>query len=137
MRVCQSTGSCATSGVIAAINRVTADTRPNRIISMSLGGGKNTMVNDAVERATAAGVLVVAAAGNSNADACFFSPGRHKAHQHVASPDCSRHLDTCVVSGLQRGRQASSIAHCTAQRLKKVSHQVSNAYLVHQSVCMA
>ncbi|MBA3485880.1 MAG: S8 family serine peptidase, partial [Lysobacter sp.] len=40
----------------------------------SLGGGANSSVNTAVANLTNAGVTVVVAAGNSNADACSFSP---------------------------------------------------------------
>jgi subtilisin family serine protease len=41
---------------------------------MSLGGGMNSTLNTAVENASKAGVTVVVAAGNSNADACTVSP---------------------------------------------------------------
>jgi len=49
-------------------------TRP-AIASMSLGGsGTQQAMADAVDGATNAGVVVVVAGGNSNADACSFSP---------------------------------------------------------------
>ncbi|KGM08361.1 serine protease, partial [Cellulomonas bogoriensis 69B4 = DSM 16987] len=44
------------------------------VVNMSLGGSRNLTSQRAVERLTAAGLLVVAAAGNSDADACQFSP---------------------------------------------------------------
>jgi hypothetical protein len=44
------------------------------IISMSLGGGRADALNKAVEAAAKAGVRVVVAAGNSNNDACQYSP---------------------------------------------------------------
>jgi subtilisin family serine protease len=44
------------------------------IISMSLGGGRDSTLNKAVNAAAKAGVRVVVAAGNSNKDACNFSP---------------------------------------------------------------
>lgn len=76
VRVLDSRGSGTWSGVIAGIDYVANNiAKPNRIISMSLGGGANVGVNDAVARATAAGVLAVVAAGNSGADACNYSPG--------------------------------------------------------------
>lgn len=44
------------------------------VINMSLSGGKNVELNLAVREATAAGLIVVAAAGNANRDACVESP---------------------------------------------------------------
>merc|ERR1719422_1539360 len=44
------------------------------IASMSLGGGKSISLNEAVNSATEAGIVVVTAAGNSNADSTQFSP---------------------------------------------------------------
>jgi subtilisin family serine protease len=41
---------------------------------MSLGGGKSSSVNSAVASAVSKGVSMVVAAGNSNADACNYSP---------------------------------------------------------------
>jgi subtilisin family serine protease len=41
---------------------------------MSLGGGKSSAVNTAVAGAVARGVTMVVAAGNSNANACNYSP---------------------------------------------------------------
>merc|ERR1712151_697174 len=52
----------------------TISTRP-AVASMSLGGnGVVAAMKDAVDAAVSAGVTVVVAAGNSNADACGFSP---------------------------------------------------------------
>jgi subtilisin family serine protease len=52
----------------------TSAARPT-IASMSLGGsGTQSAMRAAVDAAAAAGVTVVVAAGNSNSDACFFSP---------------------------------------------------------------
>ena len=44
------------------------------IISMSLGGFYQEMVNEMVERLTSDGITVVAAAGNSRYDSCYISP---------------------------------------------------------------
>jgi subtilisin family serine protease len=41
---------------------------------MSLGGGKSQPLNDAVQGSIAAGITYAVAAGNSNYDACSFSP---------------------------------------------------------------
>ena len=44
------------------------------IANLSLGGFYSAFMNDAVRRTTEAGIAVVAAAGNSDDDACFYSP---------------------------------------------------------------
>lgn len=44
------------------------------IVNMSLGGNKNDEVNAATSKLISAGLVVIAAAGNSNVDACTFSP---------------------------------------------------------------
>ena len=43
---------------------------------MSLGGGANTALDNAVANSIASGVTYAVAAGNSNANACNFSPAR-------------------------------------------------------------
>ncbi|KAL1496014.1 hypothetical protein AB1Y20_014647 [Prymnesium parvum] len=70
-------GSGSDAGVIAGIEWAVnnASSRPGRsVISMSLGGGASFSVNAAVAAAHAAGVSVVAAAGNDNENACLSSP---------------------------------------------------------------
>ena len=43
---------------------------------MSLGGGASSSVDDAVAGAVAAGAVMSVAAGNSDANACNYSPAR-------------------------------------------------------------
>lgn len=79
VRVLDVNGSGYFSAVEAALDWVVAEAarrgRP-AIANLSLGGyGVITSTVEAVERATAAGVLVVVAAGNSSASACTFTPG--------------------------------------------------------------
>jgi subtilisin family serine protease len=69
-------GSGSFAGVIAGIDWVTADhvgTAP-AVANMSLGGGFDQATNDAVTRSIADGVVYAISAGNSNANACNFSP---------------------------------------------------------------
>ena len=47
-----------------------------KVISMSLGGGSNAAVDAAVNAAVASGVVATVAAGNSNDNACSYSPAR-------------------------------------------------------------
>lgn len=74
VKVLDRRGSGSVSSVISGIQFVSNNTLPNRIISMSLGGGKSTAINDAVNAAVGAGVTVIVAAGNENGDACSKSP---------------------------------------------------------------
>jgi len=74
VKVLSASGSGSWSGVIDGINFVANDSRRPASINMSLGGGTQQSVNDAVDAATSAGVTTVAAAGNNNGDTCGFSP---------------------------------------------------------------
>ena len=48
--------------------------RSKSVANLSLGGPRSTVMNNAMVRAVNAGVVVVVAAGNENADACNVSP---------------------------------------------------------------
>jgi subtilisin family serine protease len=74
VRVLDCDGSGSYSGVIAGIDWVTAHRQLPAVANMSLGGGKSQTVNDALAGSVAAGVTYAVAAGNSNYDACYFSP---------------------------------------------------------------
>jgi len=68
-------GSGARAWQMVAIDWVTANGERPAVISMSLGGsGADPSYTTAIGAATEAGVVVVVAAGNSNSDACNFSP---------------------------------------------------------------
>jgi len=68
-------GSGARSWQIAAIDWITTNGVKPSIISMSLGGrGQDPSYTAAIGAATEAGITVVVASGNSNSDACNFSP---------------------------------------------------------------
>ena len=78
VRVLDCNGSGAWSWVISGINWVTAQHDPGEaaVANMSLGGGANQAVDDAVANSIADGVTYSVAAGNSNRDACNYSPAR-------------------------------------------------------------
>lgn len=76
VRVLDCRGSGASSGVIAGVDWVIANAKRGSVINMSLGGGASTASDAAVDRAVAAGITVVVAAGNSNTNACNSSPAR-------------------------------------------------------------
>jgi subtilisin family serine protease len=78
VKVLNSQGSGSWGGIIAGIDWVVAQANlagSNRaVINMSLGGGFTSALNDAVNNAVAAGVVVAVAGGNENQDACRVSP---------------------------------------------------------------
>jgi subtilisin family serine protease len=77
VKVLDCNGSGSWTGVISGIDWVADQFQSTGIpstINMSLGGGLNTAVNNAVEACVAAGVIVVVAAGNNDMNACSFSP---------------------------------------------------------------
>jgi subtilisin family serine protease len=79
VRVLDCGGSGTWSGVIAGLDWIAANHHTAGVpgvANMSLGGGANSSVDDAVQRVINKGVSVVVAAGNSNANACNYSPAR-------------------------------------------------------------
>jgi subtilisin family serine protease len=79
VRVLDCQGSGSWSGVIAGLDWI-AGQEPKEagaaVANMSLGGGANSSVDAAVQRVIDKGVTVVVAAGNSNRNACNYSPAR-------------------------------------------------------------
>ena len=88
VRVLDCTGSGYSSSVVAGINWVIAS-HPGGpgVINLSLGGGANSAVDAAVADATAAGIVVVVAAGNDSADACNYSPARAPSAVTIGATD--------------------------------------------------
>lgn len=87
VRVLGCNGSGATSGVIAGLDWIVARGARPGVVNISLGGPASAAVDAAVERLTAAGFAVVAAAGNDNADACAVSPARAPTALAVGASD--------------------------------------------------
>jgi len=71
-------GSGTWQGVIDGINwtaqRHAQSGKRVSVLNMSLGGGFMQAVNDATDASVRAGIVAAVASGNSNADACNFSP---------------------------------------------------------------
>jgi subtilisin family serine protease len=77
VRVLGCDGSGTWSGVIAGVDWVRNNSNGNvAVANLSLGGGASSSVDTAVRNLADSGVVTVVAAGNSNANACNYSPAR-------------------------------------------------------------
>ncbi|HTN81706.1 MAG TPA: S8 family peptidase, partial [Acidimicrobiales bacterium] len=74
VRVLDCGGSGTYTQVIAGIDWVTAHAIKPAVANMSLGGSYSSALNSAVTKSITAGVTYAIAAGNSNANACSYSP---------------------------------------------------------------
>jgi subtilisin family serine protease len=89
VRVLDCNGSGSWSGIIAGIDWVRLNRTNPAVANLSLGGGYNSSVNTAVTNLANSGVFVAVAAGNSNANACNYSPASASAVTTVASSTSS------------------------------------------------
>ncbi|KAF2468473.1 subtilisin-like serine protease-like protein PR1A [Lindgomyces ingoldianus] len=92
VKVLDSSGSGTYAGVIAGINfaandQKTRDCPKGSVANMSLGGGKNTAVNQAVAAAVSAGLFMAVAAGNDYGDAKNYSPASEPTACTVGATD--------------------------------------------------
>ncbi len=74
VKVLSCSGSGSTSGIIAGVDWVRANATKPAVANMSLGGGYSSASNTAVNNLANSGVFVAVASGNSNANACNYSP---------------------------------------------------------------
>jgi subtilisin family serine protease len=74
VRVLNCSGSGTNSGVIAGMDWVRTHASKPAVANMSLGGGFSSAVNTAANNLANSGVFLAVAAGNSNANACNYSP---------------------------------------------------------------
>ncbi|HEV2148513.1 MAG TPA: S8 family peptidase [Longimicrobiaceae bacterium] len=76
VRIGDCNGGATVSGVISAIDWVKAYRTLPAVANLSYSWSARTDIDDAVQRAIAAGVTFVTSAGNANANACNYSPNR-------------------------------------------------------------
>ncbi|MFD8953788.1 S8 family peptidase [Streptomyces xanthophaeus] len=102
VRVLGCDGKGENSGIIAGLDWVAKNAKQPAVLNVSLGGDESTAVNDAANAVTDAGVLPIAAAGNSAQAACLVSPaGASKVFTVAASNKYDEETDfsnhgTCV-----------------------------------------
>jgi len=94
VRVLNCEGSGTTEQVVAGIDWVTANADTPAVANMSLGGGADTVLDNAVQRSITAGVSYAIAAGNGflgifALDACTQSPARVPAALTVSATNSS------------------------------------------------
>ncbi|MET7620749.1 S8 family peptidase [Streptomyces sp. NPDC005408] len=85
VRVLDDNGSGTTEQVVAGIDWVTKNHKGPSVANMSLGGGADEALDEAVRKAIASGVTFAVAAGNESTDASQGSPARVKEAITVAS----------------------------------------------------
>jgi subtilisin family serine protease len=76
VKVCDDTGSCPTSNIIAGLNWVISNHASLAVVNMSIAGPASTSLDSAVRSTMAAGVLCVVGAGNDGVNASNTSPAR-------------------------------------------------------------
>jgi subtilisin family serine protease len=89
VRVLDCNGGGSMSAIIAGVDWVRVNRINPAVANLSLGGGLNTTLNTAVTNLSNSGVFVSVAAGNSNSNACNYSPASATAAFTTASSESS------------------------------------------------
>ena len=76
VRVFSCVGRTTWSRIVQAIEWVTDNAVHPAVVNMSIGGGAYEPIDAALESSVAAGIHYIVSAGNSNNDACNYSPAR-------------------------------------------------------------
>ena len=87
VRVLDCGGVGSYTGIIAGINWVITHKTGPSVINMSIGGPASDALDNAVNAAVAAGIVVSVAAGNAGTDACTASPARAASALTVGATD--------------------------------------------------
>ena len=89
VRVLDCNGSGYYSLLIAGIDWITSHHPANSVANLSIGGPKSTAFDSALRNMIASGVATAVAAGNSNNDACRYSPSGVTEAMVVSATDIS------------------------------------------------
>ncbi len=89
VRVLDCTGSGSYTGIVAGLNWIAANNPAGTpaVVSMSLGGGVDATLNATIATLASQNIISVVAAGNSNANACNYSPSSEPTAITVGATD--------------------------------------------------
>jgi subtilisin family serine protease len=87
VRVMDCNGSGSIAQIVAGVDWVRLNRTDPAVANISLGGGLSATLNTAVTSLSNSGVFVAVAAGNSNSDACNYSPASAAAAFTTASSE--------------------------------------------------
>ncbi|MBZ9751271.1 S8 family peptidase [Deinococcus sp. HMF7604] len=89
VKVLNCQGSGAYSAIISGINWALNNKSGPAVANLSIGGGFDQAVNDAVNNAASKGLIMAIAAGNDNKNACNYSPASAASAITVGATDSS------------------------------------------------
>jgi subtilisin family serine protease len=142
IRVLGCNGGGTTAGVIGGVDWVTANHVKPAVANMSLGGGANQALDDAITASIDAGVSYVVAAGNDSTDACGVSPARVSRAITVGATDSSdarpwwSNYGSCLDlfapgSGITSAGHGSDTATASMSGTSMASPHVAGAVALH------
>jgi subtilisin family serine protease len=142
VRVMNCNGTGLGSYVVSGLDWILEHGRAPGVVNMSIGGGGSAALSTAIEKLSAAGFVLVAAAGNSDADACGVAPANAPQTLAVGASDSGDRRTSfsnwgdCVDlfapgSGIVAACHSSNTATCTKSGTSMAAPFVAGAAALH------